>query len=147
MKTRTIFLLAIGFLTITCCTPKPDVNKILENQETKNELFNAIIENHDHMTEFMETMQNDKHALQMRKENKMIMHKMMEGQGMQMMMNDSTIIKSMMNNQMMKQRMMQEMMSDSTQMKGIMHKMHQEGMMCDGCMKMMMNKGKVDSKK
>ena len=89
MKTTTIILLAISLISLSSCEQKTDTNIMLENSETRTELFDAIASNHNYMTEFMDNMQGNDHAMQMMKGNQNIMGNMMKGQGMQMMMNDS----------------------------------------------------------
>ena len=135
MKKLNILWSVIGLLTLVSCNQKPDVNKMLENQETKTEIFNAIVDNHDYMMGFMETMQNSDQAMQM-----MQYDKMMKGKRMQMMMKDSTMMKSMMGNKNMMHNMMQHMMTDSTQMNSMMQMMHQKGMMSNECMSSYMKK-------
>ena len=46
--------------------------------------------------EFMESMHDNQHAMQMMQGNKKMMSSMMQGEGMQMMMKDSTMMHSMM---------------------------------------------------
>lgn len=151
MKKSIILLLIIGLLTIYSCDQKPDVSKMLENQEIKNEIFKTIADNQDYMMGFMETMQNSEHAMQLMQGNKMMMGNMMKGQGMQMMMDDSTMMKSMMGNKIMMRNMMHQMMSDSTHMNSMMQMMNQKGMMSNecmqSCMKMMHQKGTMNEKK
>ena len=122
MKTTTIILMAIGLISLSSCEQKTDTHVMLENSETRTELFNAIASNHNYMTEFMGNMQGNDHAMQMMKGDQKIMGNMMKGQGMQMMLNDS-------------------MMS----MNHMMQIMHKEGMMSEDCMnssmKMMNDKG------
>lgn len=138
MKKSIILLLVIGVLALNSCNLNPNVNKMLENQATKTEIFNAITNNHYYMMGFIETMQKSEHAMQMMRENKMMKDKIM-----QIMMNDTTMMTSMMGNKNMMQKMMQKMMKDSTQMNSMMRMMHQKGMMTEqcmhSCMKMMNN--------
>lgn len=124
MKKTIISLLVIGLLTMYSCMQKPDINSLLESQETKNEIFKTIIDNNDYMMEFMESMQNSENAMQLFQGNKKMMGKMMKGKGMQMMMNDSTMIRGM----------MRQIMNDSTQMNSMMQMMHQKRMMSNECM-------------
>lgn len=87
MKTVTIYITIIGFATLMGCNQKVDTTAILENQETKTEIFNAIANNHGLMTEFMENMQNSEHVMQMMQMmqgNNKMMGNMMQGGGMQM---------------------------------------------------------------
>jgi|SRR5680860_284283 len=124
MRTTAIILLAIGLISLSSCNQKTDPNAMLENSETRSQIFNVISDNQGYMSEFMSTMQNSQHAMQM-----------MQGQGMQMMMKDSG----------MKKNMMQSIMKDGKMMGNMMQMMHEKGMMSDDCMesgmKMMGEKG------
>lgn len=124
MRITTIILLAIGLVSLSSCNQKTDPNAMLENSETRTELFNAIASNHNYMMEFMENMQGNDHAMQM-----------MQGSGMQLIMKDSMMMKNM----------MQSMMKDGKMMGSMMKIMHEKGMMSEDCMesckKMMGDKG------
>lgn len=141
MKKTMIILLTIGLVSLTSCEQKTDPNTMLENSETRTELFDAIASNHNHMTEFMENMQGNDHAMQMMQGNQRMMGNMMQGEGMQMMMKDSM----MMNNIMGNKQMMNGMMNDGKMMGTMMKMMHEKGMMSEDCMescsKMMGEKG------
>lgn len=100
----------IGLITLNSCTQEPDVKAMLENSETRSEIIKAISDDHNLMTEFMENMQGNNHAMQMMKGDKKMMGMMMKGGGMQMMMKDRAMMGTMM---------------------GMMHK---EGMMSKDCM-------------
>lgn len=124
--------MAIGLISLTSCEQKTDTNALLENSETRMELFDAIGSNQNYMTEFMGNMQGNDHAMQMMQGNQKIMGTMMKGQGMQMMLNDSI----------MSMNMMQSMMKDGKMMNHMMQIMHKEGMISEDCMNssmMMMN--------
>ncbi|KKN85259.1 hypothetical protein LCGC14_0280870 [marine sediment metagenome] len=110
MKTLVIILSAIGLLSLNSCNQKTDPTAMLENSETRTELFDAITSNHDYMTEFMGSIQENNHAMQMMQGNKKMMGTMMQDGGMKMMMKDS----------MMKKNMMQMM--------------HEKGMMSEDCL-------------
>ena len=114
MKTQVIILIAIGLLSLNSCNQKTDPNAMLENSETRTELFNTITSNHDYMTEFMKNMRGNNHAMQM-----------MQGQGMKIMMKDSM--------------MMMNMMKDGNMMVKMMKMMHKKGMMSEDCMQSCMN--------
>tara|TARA_R110002074_G_scaffold161480_11_gene319555 strand:- start:25403 stop:25801 length:399 start_codon:yes stop_codon:yes gene_type:complete len=113
MKTRVLIFSIIGIMTFSSCNQSTDASSMLDNPETRNEIFNTIAGNHDMMTSFMETIQTNDHAMQMMQDSKMMMGTMMHGNNMQMMMKDSTMMGNMM-------QMMQE-----------------NGMMCDECMQAM----------
>ena len=135
MKTLLIVLSTIGLLSLSSCNQGADPQALLENPETRTEVFNAVTENHDYMTEFMESMHGSQHTMAMMQGNKKMMGSMMQGEGMQMMMKDSTMMHSMMN----------QMMNDGKMMGTMMKMMHEKGMMSEDCMelctKMMSNKG------
>lgn len=135
MKTLLIVLSAVGLLSLNSCKQETDPIALMENPETRTEVFNAISKNHDYMTEFMESMHDNQHAMKMMQGNKKMMSSMMQGEGMQMMMKDSTMMHSMMNG----------MMNDGKMMGTMMKMMHEKGMMSEDCMescsKMMGEKG------
>ncbi|HSM64200.1 MAG TPA: hypothetical protein VK833_09710 [Gillisia sp.] len=131
MKTLLIIISIAGLITLNSCENKSetDVNAMLEDPETRDEIFTGIVDDSDRMTSFMEYMQENDHAMQMMQNNKMMMGNMMQDGGMQMMMND----RAMMNN------MMQMMMNDGTMMGNMMQMMYKNGMMNDECMETMKN--------
>jgi hypothetical protein len=43
MKTTTIILMAIGFISLTNCEPKTATNTMLENTETRTELLIRLL--------------------------------------------------------------------------------------------------------
>lgn len=88
MKTTTIILMAIGFISLTNCEPKTATNAMLENTETRTELFNAIASNNDYMIEFIGNIQGDDHAMQMMRGNQNAMGAMMKNEDMNII-NDS----------------------------------------------------------
>ena len=124
MKTATLIFLTIGLFALNGCSQKTDVNAMLDNSETRSEIFDAIANNHSYMTGFMENMQESDHAMQMMQGNNKMMGGMMKGDGMQMMMKDSTMMK----------KMMQSMMKDGKMMGNMMKMMHEKGMMSEDCM-------------
>ncbi|MDT7827269.1 hypothetical protein RQM65_01150 [Pricia sp. S334] len=104
---------------------------MLDNSETRSEIFDAIANNHKYMTGFMDNMQESDHAMQMMQGNTKMMGNMMQAGGIQMMMKDSMMIKNM--------------MKDGKMMGNMMKMMHEKGMMSEDCMesckKMMEDKG------
>ncbi len=135
MKTITLIFLTIGLFTLNSCAQKTDVNAMLENSETRSEIFDAIANNHNYMTGFMDNMQGSEHAMQMMQGDTKMMGNMMQDQGMQMMMKDSMLMGNM----------IQNMMKDGKMMGKMMKMMHEKGMMSEDCMesgmKMMIDKG------
>lgn len=125
MKTVTLIFLTIGLLTLNSCDQKTDINAMLDNSETRTEIFDAIANKPDYMMGFMENMQGNEQAIQMMQGNSKMMGNMMQGQDMQMMMKDSMMTKNM----------MQTMMKDGKMMGNMMQMMHEKGMMGEDCMK------------
>lgn len=123
MKTVTLIFLTIGLLTLNSCNQKTDVNTMLENSETRSGIFDAITNNHEYMTELMTNMHNSEHAMEM-----------MQGEGMQMMMKDSMMMKNMMDDQPVMHAMMDRMMKSPETMNSMMQMMHENGMMSEDCM-------------
>ena len=119
MKKSIVLLLLIALFTLSNCNQKPDVNNLLENQESRTEIYKAIIDNQDYLMEFMDSIHNNQNAMKSIRQNNMMMCKMM--------MKDSTLIKSdsTMNCMMLQKRMMNhdckqsciQMKNDSTMMK------------------------------
>ena len=71
MKTVTMIISVLVLVILSSCGQKTDPNAILENSETRMELFEAIASNHGYLTEFMDNMQDNDHAMQMMKGNHM----------------------------------------------------------------------------
>ncbi len=135
MKTLFIGLMAIGFLSLYSCQQEKDPKALMENPEKRTAIYNAIVENDDYTNEFMESMHGNEHTMEMMRGNEKMMGAMMKGQGLQLMMKDSTMMHSMMDG----------MMKDGKMMGQMMKMMHEKGMMSEDCMelctKMMSNKG------
>lgn len=145
MKTLIIIFSIVGILALNSCNQKTDTNVMLLDSETRTEIFTAITENHDYMTEFMGNMQNSQHAMQMMEGNQNMTGTMIKGNGMQMMMKDSMMVKSMMGNMEMMQTMMGQMMNNGEMMANMMKMMKEKGLMSEDCLlsgiKMMSEKG------
>ena len=119
MKKSIVLLLLIALFTLSNCNQKPDVNNLLENQESRTEIYKAIADNHDYLIEFMDSIHNNQNAMKSIRQNNMMMCKMM--------MKDSTLMKSdsTMNCMMLQKRMMNhdcmqtcmKMKNDTTMMK------------------------------
>ncbi|WP_345192082.1 hypothetical protein [Algibacter agarivorans] len=118
MKTLIMIISVLGFIILSNCTQKIDVNKLLDNSEIRSDIFEAIANDHDQMTLFMESIQSNKHAMQM-----MQGHYMMKGN----MMKDSMMMHNMMGNMMKNEKMMEKMIQ----------MMNNEGMMSNECMQAM----------
>ena len=127
MKIIIMIISISGFITLNSCTQKMDVNKMLDNSETRSEIFEAIATDHDQMMSFVKSIQSNEHAMQMMQDNYMMMGNMMKGRGMHVMMKDSMMMHSMMGNMMKNKKMMGNMIQ----------MMNNEGMMSYECMQTM----------
>lgn len=127
MKT-VVIILVFGFLALGSCTQRMDTKTLLDNPETRSEIFKAIANDHDCMMSFMESIEGNGHAIEMMQGNHMMMGNMMKGRGMHMMMNDSLMMHSM----------MEHMMKNKKVMGNMMQMMNHEGMMSNDCMHAMM---------
>ena len=125
MKTLTIIFSMIGLLSLNSCKQEVNPQVLMESPKTRTEVFNTISQNDGYMIEFMESMNGNQKAMQMMQGNHKMMGSMMQGEGMQMMMKDSTMMNGMMNG----------MMSDGKMMGSMMKMMHEKGMMSEDCMK------------
>ena len=128
MKTLIMIISILRFITLSSCTQRIDVRKLLDNSETRSDIFEAIANDHEQMTSFMESIKSNKHAMQMMQGNYMMMGNMMKGSGMHMMMKDSMMMHNMMGNIMKNEKMMGNMIQ----------MMNNEGMMSSECMQDMM---------
>lgn len=136
MKKSIALLSLIALFTLSNCNQKPAVSKMLENQESRTEIYKAIVDNHDYLMEFMDSIHNNQNAMKSIRQNNMMKCKMM--------MKDSTLMKSdsTMNCMKLQKRMMNhdcmqscmKMKNDSTMMKckmGNKKMMRQRKMMKD----------------
>lgn len=137
MKNR-IFFLAIAALLLlsTSCNNPVNIDQVLQNETTRQQVFEKITTDHELMTEFMNEMMNSEHAKMMMKGNA----------GMKdMMMGDGDIVQMMKDQPEMMHNMMSGMMKDGQMMGHMMQMMNSAGMMSDEClqsvMKMMGEKG------
>ena len=146
---KTIFLfttIAIGLLLITSCNNAVNVDQLLQNETTRQQVFEKIAADHEMMTGFMEATMNNEHAKMMMKEHDGMKDLMMGDDNMMKMMKDKPEMMQNMMGEMMKDgNMMGNMMKDGKMMGNMMQMMNKEGMMSEecmqSCMKMMGDKG------
>ena len=140
MKTITMIISILWFITFNSCAQKTDVGELLDNSETRSEIFEAIATDQDQMMAFMESIENNEDAMQMMHGNCMMMGKMMKGNnGKRMMMKDSMkMYNMMMKDSMMMHNMMGNMMKNKQMMGNMVQMMNKKGMMTDECMQAMM---------
>ncbi len=134
MKNISLLFFSLGSIILSGCNQKTDVNALLQNQEIKIELFNAISSSHDNMMAFMESIQNNEHAMQMMQNNQQMMGNMMHGGGLQMMMQDTDMKQKMMEQMMGDKDMMANMSKNGAMMGTMLHMMTENGLMSKVCM-------------
>ncbi len=118
MKTirTTTILVVVLLLTLNGYSQKTDVKALLDKPETRTEVFNSILGNHQLMMEFMTAMKGNEHAMMMMQgNNKMMGNK--GGMGMNKdnkMMGQGNMMGMMKDNPEMMKNMMEMCMKDST---------------------------------
>lgn len=124
MKTKFIFIAVAGLLTFLSCNQNNDVNTMLENKDTREDIFSSISNNPDYMSDFRDYMQEHNKAGNMMMKGNM---NGMNHSGSMMNMQDSTA-------------MMQSFVNNHRMMSNMVQMMHNRGMMSDECMNQAMTK-------
>ena len=150
MKTITIFITMLTVLVFNVNGQNADVKSLLDNQETRTEIFNAIAEDHQLMMDFMQVAKENEHgAMMMRntenhqmkkiesKESGM-MHKNDEHQMMEMMKDNPEMMQKMMGN------MMEMCKKDTVMRNQMINMMTEHPEMMKMCMQKMKEKGTMD---
>ncbi|MHB9142850.1 MAG: hypothetical protein ACYC25_13325 [Paludibacter sp.] len=112
MKTIILIISVVSMFSFNGYSQTTKTSDLLKNKETRNETFNAILNNHELMMDFMDAMKGNKHAMMMMQGNNQMMDndtKMEMGQEHQMMNHDQMMAKMKDNPEMM-QKMMGNMM-------------------------------------
>ncbi len=120
----------ITFIVINGYSQNINVNDLLEKMETRTEIYNAILNNHEHMQDFMNSAKGNQHAMLMmnqnnqlmkqadnnegKNENQMMGHDQMMGMNKGDMMNSNNMEQN--RNQMMGDNHMMNMMKDNPEM-------------------------------
>jgi hypothetical protein len=65
MKTLISLITIFTFLTVKSYCQNSNVNALLEKPETRKEIINSILNNHNYMTEFIQEMHGNQHAMMM----------------------------------------------------------------------------------
>jgi hypothetical protein len=138
LKTTAVFSLLI--LALSACQQQGDVSKMLENEESRNQIYEAIISDNEHSKQLMQAMMEDDHTQMMMKGN---------GEMMRMMMSDNENMKAMMkDNPEMMQGMTGNMMnmaeSDSSMCANMISMMKDKPNMMAQMMEMMHKEGMMD---
>lgn len=111
-------MVVAGLMTLLGCNQKQDVSSMLENEETRTEIFSSISDNPEYQKDFRNYMQEHHGNSQMMMDGSM---KGMNRRGGMMNMKDSTA-------------MMQSFMNNPQMMSNMIQMMHTKGMMNDDCM-------------
>ncbi|MEB2787193.1 hypothetical protein [Algoriphagus persicinus] len=125
---KTAAVLSLLILAFSACEQQGDVSTMLENEESRNQIYEAIISDNEHSKQLMQAMMEDDNTQMMMKDN---------GKLMNMMMSDNEDMMGMMSNMMNMAESdssvcthMMTLMKDKPNMMGqMMEMMHKEGMM------------------
>lgn len=147
---KTIISLTLITGVLSACQ-QTDVSALLKNEDTRNEVFDAIVAEHEYAQQLMATMMEDDHTKMLMKGNADMMGMMMSDndQMISMMKDKPDMMHNMMGNMMNMANMdssmcthMMTMMKDKPKVMGqMMDMMHTEGMMDKETM--MKNKEKI----
>jgi hypothetical protein len=135
---KTVVTLTLLIAALSACQQQ-DVSTMLENDDTRNEIFNTNISDHEYAEQLMTKMMEDDHTQMMMKGNEQMMNAMMsDNDQMTTMMKDKPdMMHSMMTKMMnmadsdssMCAHMMTTMKGKPNMMGQMMDMMHKEGMM------------------
>jgi len=152
MKTLIAIVAVLGIMVAYGFMQDSDVKAMLEKPDTRKEIINAILNDHNYMTEFIQAMHGNKHAMMMMNGNgemsgnsNMMMNQgngqmgMMNGQ--YPMMNQSEMMNMMHQNPAMMRMMMGNMMNtvstDSAMSHNMVNMMYSHPQMMQMMMQMM----------
>ncbi|MDF1573343.1 MAG: hypothetical protein P1P82_17170 [Bacteroidales bacterium] len=147
MKAITIFISMLTVLVLNVNGQNTDVKGLLDNQDTRTEIFNAIANDHQLMMDFMQVAKKNEHgAMMMRNAENHEMGKMEPEKGGMMEMNDEHQMMDMMkDNPEMMQKMMGNMMQmcekDTAMRSQMVNMMTEHPEMMKMCMQKMNEKG------
>ena len=150
MKSITILISMLTVLVFNVNGQNTDVKGLLDNQETRTEIFNAIASDHQLMMDFMKVAWENEHgAMMMRNAENHQMKKMESKQGDTMEMNSEHQMMDMMkDNPEMMQKMMGNMMQmcekDTAMRSQMVNMMTEHPEMMKMCMQKMMEKGMMN---
>lgn len=118
MKTITTIFVAVLLLTVNGYSQNISVKALLNKPETKNEVFNTILGDHQLMMEFMTAMKGNEHAMMMMQNSNSQMIGMKENGGMETSstnhnMQHGDMMGMMKSNPEMMKKMMEVCMKDS----------------------------------
>ena len=153
MKTFIAVLSTIVIFVLYGFMQDSNVKSLLEKPDTRKEIINTILNNHEYMTEFIQAMHGNQHAMmmmngtgQMSGNNMMNQgggHMGMMNNGQNQMMNQSQMMNMMHHNPAMMNMMMGNMMNtvatDSTMSHNMVNMMYNNPQMMQMMMQMMHN--------
>ena len=132
MKKLAVISIAMLGLLLNSCNQPANVQSLLENPQTRNEIYSTILEDHQMMTDFMDQMTASEHGMMMMQGHEGMRNRMMEGAQMMDMMKQNP-------------KMMNQLMKNGPMMGQMLQRMQQNGMMSEEClqstMKMMEGQG------
>ncbi len=73
----------ITLFTVNVLGQSGDVETLLKNRDTREDVFNTIMNDHNLMMEFMDQMSGNAHAMTMMRGNQVMMNNLLEGNHMQ----------------------------------------------------------------
>jgi spore coat polysaccharide biosynthesis protein SpsF (cytidylyltransferase family) len=120
----------LSLLTYNSFSQNVDVKGLLDKPETRTEIFNTIVGDHELIMDFMKVMRENEHATMMMKKNPEMMQKTMVNM-MEMCDKDSA----------MRYTMVDMMTQYPEMMKAMMQKMNEKGMIKMDNVPMMENQG------
>ena len=125
MKTLWITLSAIAILAFAGCNQRTEVNEMLDDPRTRNEIYSEIVNNHQLMTEFMKKIRSNEHGMTM-----------MEGydRGMMDMENMHETASMFMQDSVACDHLTDSIMNHHEVMEMMLNKMHNRGFMDKECM-------------
>lgn len=151
MKKLTIIISTLLFLTLNAFSQSAEIKGLLDKHDTRTEIFNAIFNDHQLMTEFMKGMKSNKHASMMMQNEAHQTGKMESGntmgesKGNYPMMDSEKMMEMMKNNPDMMQKMMGNMMEmcekDTAMRSQMTNMMTEHPEMMKMCMQKMQDKG------
>ncbi len=69
MKALTLIITMIAFITLSSYTQKDNVDQLLQKKDSRNEVFNKIMNNRGLMLDFMNAMHGNQQAMMMWNQN------------------------------------------------------------------------------
>ena len=151
MKAITILITTLTIFVLNVNGQNTDVKSLLDNQETRTEIFNAIASDHQLMMDFMKVAKENKHSAMMMSNTDNQQMKKMESEkgGMMEMDSEHQMMNMMKDNPEMMQKMMGNMMQmcekDTAMRSKMATMMTEHPEMMKMCMQKMKEKGMMQS--